>query len=175
MFSKTADCIICADGGSDINLLPPNMFDELMRRDANVHVTKFKEPERYGLAPGSDAQGESIFVTCDKEVICNIELFIRHGCYLELRNLVLYVATTAVPEPILGRPALELLAINTRELLAAAIGKLGSCIDMWENENPQGNPKGTVVRIMMHQGLFHQDKGREDDSYDGDNDGWLDL
>ena len=175
MFSKTVNCIICADGGSDINLLPPNMFDELMRRDANVHVTKYKEPKRYGLATSSDAQGESIFVTCDKEVTCNVELFIRHGCYLELRNLVWYVATTDVPEPILGIPALELPGINKRELLAAAVGKLGSCIDMSENAKPQGNPKGTVARIMMHQELFHQDKGLEDDSYDEDNDGWLDL
>ena len=137
-----------------------------MRRDANLHVTRFKEPKRYGLATNSDAQGESIFFTCDKEVTCNVELYIRHGCYLELRNLVWYVETKDVPEPILGRTALELLGINTRELLAAAVGKLGSGIDMSENANPQGNPKDTVARIMMHHGLFHEDKGLEAESYD---------
>ena len=108
-------------------------------------------------------------------MICNVELFIRHGSYLQLLNLVWYVATTDVPEPIPGRPALELLEINTRELLAAAVRKLGSCIDMSENANPQGNPKGTVARIMMHHGFFHQYIALENESYDENNAGWLGL
>ena len=109
MFAKSVSRILCADEGSDINLLPKDLLEELMEKGAVLKTSKFATPRRYGLAIDNDESGNMLYVMCDKEVILNVELFIRHGCYLELRNTCWYVDMGYVSEPLLGRPTLEVL------------------------------------------------------------------
>lgn len=67
----------------------------------------------YELAASKRPNGKELFIECNKEVTLNVELLMGHGCYLGLRNPTWYVATTVVLEPLLGRPVLEALGINT--------------------------------------------------------------
>lgn len=166
--------IICTDIGSDINLMGPDLLTDLLEKGAKVSVREYSTPRNFNLAILKGQNGEDIYVQCDKEVTLNVELFVRHGCYLELRNMTWYVATTDVGEPLLGRPVLEALGINTKELLVAAIDRMGHSIDIGSLVPIEDYPEGSVARLM-HQGIFHSNGGYVADQGDKEDDTWLDL
>ena len=174
MFAKKVKKILCADGGSDVNLISPEILQDLLEKGTRVKVTEFESPKQFGLAATNNQKGEEIFVTCNKQVVMNIELFIRHGCFLELRNIKWYVAMSEMAEPILGRPILEALGINTRFLIAAAVDKVGSSLDVSHLDGYQGSPGGSVARVL-NEGIYHRDKGMTSDEYDDEDEAWLDL
>ena len=66
MFAKNFKTILCADGGSDINLVSPEILQDLMEKDARVKVTEFESPKQFGLAAKHHQKGEEVFVTCNK-------------------------------------------------------------------------------------------------------------
>ena len=111
---------------------------------------------------------------CGKEVMLNVELFVRHGCYLELRDTCWYVAMGDVSEPPLGRPTLEALGIKTKELLAAAVDRMGSSVDIGVLVPRQNFPEGKLARIL-NQGLLYQEKAVMSESFDDEDESWLDL
>lgn len=41
---------LCAESGSNINLLPPDVLADLVSRKADITVTRFAAPKRYELA-----------------------------------------------------------------------------------------------------------------------------
>ena len=79
-----------------------------------------------------------------------------------------------VSEPPLGRPTLEAVEINTKELLAAAVDRMGSSVDIGVILPQQNVPEGEIPRILS-QGLFHQDKSVMGESYDDEEESWQDL
>ena len=112
-----------------------------------------------------------MYIECDREIKTNIELLIRHGCFLEVRNTVWYVPTSSVTEPLIGRPTLEALGLNSKEILEAAVGKLGTTVDM-EILSPSKFKEGTIARVI-NDGLYHSEKLHLEDVMDKDE--WLDL
>ncbi|CDF35330.1 unnamed protein product [Chondrus crispus] len=139
-----------------------------------MSVRQYSTPRNFNWVILKGQNREDIYVRCDKEVTLNVELFIRHGFYLELRNMAWYVATTEVGEPLLGRPVLEALGINTKELLVAAIDRMGHSIEIGSLVPDEVYPKGSVARLM-HQGIFHSDGEYVADHGDSEDDTWLDL
>lgn len=85
MFAKKESNIVCADGGSDINLIQYKILQNVLQEGARFHVTKFEKAKHFGSAEQNKEKGEEIFVNCEKQVVMNVERFVRHGCYLELR------------------------------------------------------------------------------------------
>ncbi len=59
-----------------------------------------------------------------------------------------HVAKGSVPDPLLGRAVLEALGINTKELLEAAIGKIGTSVDVDKLMGHQSYPDGSIARII---------------------------
>lgn len=49
-FGKGVSRVVCADGGSDINLMPPSVLENLLEENKDLEVTYFKEPRKFGLA-----------------------------------------------------------------------------------------------------------------------------
>ncbi len=41
---------VCADSGSDVNLLPPDLLGALLGQGANVTLKTFRNPAKFGLA-----------------------------------------------------------------------------------------------------------------------------
>lgn len=102
----------------------------------------------------------------------NTELHIRHGTALTLRNVRWLVTDQTVGEPLLGRPVLEELGLNTRNTLAAAAEKYSGVVDMHGILYNKQEPKGKVAHIL--EGVYQYEGGADDADLD-DNDGWLDL
>lgn len=71
----------CADGGSDIDLMPSNLYEDVLEKRAYMEVTAFDSPKTFGVA-ASDCN-----VLCHREVNIDTELHIRHGKTLMIRNL----------------------------------------------------------------------------------------
>lgn len=71
MFAKYEERISCADGDSDINLIPPDLFADLGKRGAKMTVKEYTKPKRYNMALTSSPEGEEIFFECDKKAVLN--------------------------------------------------------------------------------------------------------
>jgi len=91
-----------------------------------------------------------------------------------LRGVRWLVTEQAVGDPLLGRPVLEVLGLNTRNILAAAAEKYSGTVDVAAllDETDAAAQVSKVSRIL--EGVFHADGGADDADLD-ENDGWLDL
>ncbi len=67
MFAQKVERILCADGGSDINLMPPDLFEELEKKEALMNITEYQKPRRYNLVLSTNTSGEELYFECDKE------------------------------------------------------------------------------------------------------------
>lgn len=85
-----------------------------------------------------------------------------------------YVDISDMTEPILGRPILEALSIHTRDLLAAVVDKIGSSVDVSDIYGLRDPPDGSVARIL-HEGLYHRDRGMAGDAYEEEDEAWLNF
>lgn len=85
----------------------------------------------------------------------NVELAIRHGSSLCLRNCPWYVAVQEVPEPLLGRPVLQALGLDTRATLEAASIEHDGVVDLAQILSPEELKEGTIARVV-EGGIFHQ-------------------
>ena len=71
-------------------------------------------------------------------------------------------------EPLLGRPTLEIIGLNTKEILAAPADRLHGNIDM-SAALPEPTEGGSISRLI-YDGVFHSDKGLDDVPTDCDDD-----
>eukprot|EP00171_Calliarthron_tuberculosum_P023301 IDg23301t1 len=66
--------------------MPEDLLKQLNEKQANVSVRTYDKPRRYNMALTKNSNGNEFFIECHKEAVLNVELAIRHGCSLELRN-----------------------------------------------------------------------------------------
>ncbi len=83
---------MCVDGGSDINIIPKALFMELLGERVSMKVTIYTKPRKFALAASDQ------YVSCDREIVLDTEIYIRHGKALLIRNLKWLVATERVDE-----------------------------------------------------------------------------
>lgn len=164
---------VCADNGADTNILDNATLRRIMASGVDLEVETLAQARVFDMA-AVNADGASARLTCKHSVSIDTELHIRHGSTLRLRNLKWLVTDQRVTDPLLGRPILEALGLNTRELLAAAADQFCGSVDA---ERLIGaitdTGDGRVSRVM--EGVFHADGG-EDVEEDQDNDGeWCDI
>lgn len=108
-FAEIVFCALCADDGSDKNLIPPSLHNEIFKEVKYSTLPNLTVPRQYGLAVTTDRRGNSVLATFDKQVVEDILLFILHESVLRLRNITWYVAQQEVPEPLLGKQVLHVL------------------------------------------------------------------
>ena len=58
MLSRSITCIICADGGSDLNIHPPEKLSKLLEIQPEVNATAFDTPRKCGFAAKTDGDGK---------------------------------------------------------------------------------------------------------------------
>lgn len=79
-----------------------------------------------------------------------------------------------MPDAILGRPILEGVGIDTKELLAAAEDKMGALVDVAAMMCPENYSDGSIARVFNDL-VYHENKGEQGESFEGDDDPWLYL
>ena len=166
-FAHKTESVVCTDIGSDINLLPPTVLFELQNFGAEMTVVKLPKLRSFGLAVENNSDGQKVSIICDKVVTLDVQLFIRHGTSLWLRNITFYVATQHVPEPLLGRPLLYALGMDAEDTLTAASIAHNGSVDVSKLTSASNElPDGSVARVISEQGMFHHSGSFEDAAYD---------
>ena len=163
--------IVVADIGADINLMGEILLNKLQCAGAKVHVTDLPRPMRYRMAAGTTPKGENAEIVCERTVVADLKLHVRHGSTLVLRNLRWLVTKQDVGEPLLGRPTLEALGLNCADILASAADRLNGetdLRDLYPDLIPA--PEGKVARLVQ-EGVFHSNKGIDD----MEDEEWLDI
>jgi len=121
-----------------------------------------------------DADDNQIFVECDKQIRCTVDMHIRHGSSLALRNVKWYVTKKPISEPLLGRPTLEALGLDVKATLLAACERFDGEVDVSKLLQAREYPAGTVARVL-YDGVFHSDRGCQEVEKDLEEDFFLDM
>ena len=116
---------VMADSGSDITVLPSTLLSLIIAADKSTVVRRLDEALKFSNAHASAAPLE-----CSREVELDVELRIRHGERLILRNVKWLVSDAPMTHAYLGRHLLAALGMDNRVLMAAARDRLGSVVDV---------------------------------------------
>lgn len=162
----------CVDNGADNNIIDQRTLQSIREAGVDVEVVDLNRLREFEMA-ACDVKGNKTKLVFLKQDRLDTELHIRHGSSLLLRNLVWLVTERYVTTPLLGRPILEALGINTRELLAAAADRFSGSVDadqMLATLDERGD--GRVSRLM--EGVFHSEGGEHEED-DGATPVWCDI
>lgn len=131
---------------------------------SKLMVEDVKPPLRFNLAVESK-DGTLTSILFDKADTMDIDIHVRHGTALKVRNTRSLVSAQRVPAPLLGRPLLEYLGLNTAELLATATDKSVGVIDArYLSRIDRNIGTGRISRVL--HGVFPTDGDEESDSSD---------
>lgn len=156
------DAVVLADQGADSNFIPSSIFEALRKADGNLKFSKLDAPKKFcGV-------NKQTLITCRATVKASIELRIRHGTKLLLRNLVWFVTNEDIDQAIIGRPVLDAIGCDNRKILASAADQNGGVIDVPSalQGRLKDKPANTIASLILHEpsGIFHSHAGREDDN-----------
>lgn len=173
-FAGKVTWISCADLGSDINLMPSDLLSALLAAGADMIINKFNMPRKYGMAVETSTDHEPVYAECNCSVTLTIELHIRHGTTLTVRNVTWLVSSQPTPEPLLCRPLLEALGLDAEKALEAACDKFNGDVDLSALLPETDYKEGSVARLVS--GIFRADALVEDNaSFESEENSWLDL
>lgn len=158
-FASSVSRVVCSDIGSDINLMPPSLFTELLGREAYMEVTTLAAPRKFGLAVSTSKDSSKLYVEYDRTVKINIDMHIWHGKSLRIRNTFWFVTIPEqfAEEPLFGLRLLEQLGLRTKEILEAACDKYGGEVDA-EDFIPEHMNIGSSISRIMQRGIFHSNE-----------------
>lgn len=173
LFSATFDDkfrhTICTDIGADTSIMDSTTVQQLESHDVSFTSTTLNTPVKFNMAATSP-DGDYLHIECHQLITLNVDLHVRHGTALKLRNVRWHVTHQTVSEPLLGRPVLEALGLNTTKLLCAAAERFNGPIDL--SSVADIAPDGSQV-ARVKDSVFHHDGG--DDDSDADDRYYLDL
>lgn len=130
MFGRELQDTLCTDTGADANLAEIVQSQRVQATRGNLAVNDLVRPVVFHLAVGQGRDRSSVNIECHQKATLNIEMHVRHCSRLMLWNIVWMISKQSMAEPFLGRFSLEVLALNTNELLAAASDRLNGNIDV---------------------------------------------
>ena len=170
-FGGTVTKMLCADGGSDINLMDDVLLAALTAAGADMKLTVFRHPQTFGLSTKQSTDGSEVNVSCTEMAVMSVELKIRHAKSLTIRNVPWHITEQEMSEPLLGRPVLEALGLDTKGAVAAACDRLEGVFDA-KDLVPRGFEK--VARIRT-EGVFHSDGALSDNAGESDDAELMDI
>lgn len=163
VFAEVETRAVCADTGSCINLMPPDLFASLTSKGACMKVNKFDINRKFGMAVKKDGNSNDVYVECDRKVTLHIQLKVRHASWLTIRNVTWYVAVQDASDPLLSNGLLKALGLDAREALAAACERYNGVADASTLMPDDHYATGSIGRILAEQGVYHSDGGSEDE------------
>lgn len=106
----------------------------------------------------TSSNGKRAKIFCSKEVLVSTKLHISHGSALKIQNVKWLVTGQRVSAPLFGRPILDRLGLNTRELIATTADRFAANVDL---ERMVAATDRLVARRVLHvmEGISHADKG----------------
>ena len=174
IFAQSIEALVIADKCADDNLMPPAIFKLLEKSNSDFNIKYLHTPIEYSMAV--DVQGTSgvAKVVCSNLVTTDVELSIRYGTNLLLRNAEWAVCEQQAKHVLIGRLLLGALGFDTAGIFEAACDKHNGIVNVPEILSHDRNYKsGTLAKLMRDSGIFHCQNG--DDEYAEDDDIYIDL
>lgn len=116
--SKFSDRI-CSENGADGKIIESETLRRINAAGVELVVETLRLPLVFDKV-AENANGVSSKLTCTISVSIETELHTRHGYTIREHNLKLLVTEQRLADPLEGRPILEALGLNTRDLPTAA-------------------------------------------------------
>lgn len=133
-FSGRHYATLCADICTDANLMDTDLLDRFCSAGGNIVVEYISPPSRLTIAAAAqDGCLSSLFY--DKAATMDIDIHVRHGTALKVGNARWPANSQNVPEPLLGGPLLECLALDNAEIVAAAADQSARVVEdqyLWD-------------------------------------------
>lgn len=151
------------------------MLASLVLDGADIRVTQFQVPHKYGMALETSSNDEPVYVEYGRFVTMTTKLHIRHGSTLTLCNVTWLVAVQPTSEPLLCRALLAALGLNAREALGAACNRLDGYLDVMDIP-PEAEFSTSSTARLISTGLFLATATlKEEKAYKSDTVRWLDC
>lgn len=170
-FGERYTATLCTDTCADDNIMDSHMAKAIIRAGVEYSIERLIRPRTFKMA-ASLPDGKQATLTYQQAMVVDVELQIRHGSALKLRGVRWLVTDQSEGEPLLGRPVLESLGLETRDILAAAAQRFTGEVDMTNLLPPPSATRGAVARLL--EGVFYSDGGADETDL-SDEDGWLDM
>lgn len=157
-----------AESGSDVNYIKSNILSSLQSDNNKSHASRLPSPNEF-KGVGTHAQ-----ISCSNSITLSLLLRIRHARNLFIRNVWFFVGDSPGDNVIVGRPLMEKLGINTRELLDAVHDYSGGTVDLSSITPNNAFLPSISINQLTSQGIFHSAaaNGEQDDH---GNDDYIDL
>ena len=165
-FAQRTRDVVTADIGSEVNLMDETLLKRIVRDGGDVEVKDLHQPRTFSMVV-TTAGDKDVNVVCKKMATMPIELHIRHGKTLVLRNVQWMVTDQGCTESLLSRPVLERIGLVARDVIERAADRLGGEVDVAD----LGGGRGRISRIM--EGVFHSNGGVDERDVDAED--WLDF
>lgn len=162
------EATVMADPGSDDNLMPQSVFCALAKAKKDLGIEVLKKPIEFNLAIIASKTGEKVVATCRKAVVATVNLRIRHGNGLIMRDIRWAVSDEDGDCVLIGRPVLESMGVNVRSMLEAVAAENNGIVsipDLMKEKESRSEGSRTLASVLR-DGIFHKDGGEEDDFLD---------
>ena len=161
--SGAIETMILTDQGSDTNLISTELFHEIRKAGGITHVAHLVPPQIF-IGVGANAQ-----VTCALKVQADVDLSIRHGSALLLRNVKWKVCNEPMKIPLIGRPLLDSIGCNNEHVLIAISDRNAGVIDTTEmSQEPETAAPDPKVAALLEEAIFHSAGGCEKDGLESE-------
>lgn len=162
---------VLADQGSDVNLMPPETLEDMMRHDPHVQAEVLDRTYYYRTV---DKGAPSL--PCSRMVKANLTLNVRHASSLLMRGMEWMISDRPVQHVTISRHVLQRIGLDNRKLLAAACDRYKGIINVPEllsakrstDGSDEGQTSPEAIYSLLQQDFelgstFHSDAGTEDD------------
>lgn len=160
---------ILADSCADSKLLTKEIANNILSSNPSVQIQDLPQSKLFGTAKlGSER------IRCNKKILADVELRIRHAEKLVLRRVEWLIRKDNLEHGRIGRHLLKALGMDNRVLLSAARERHGNSIDTAQLEVDEEISNGSQLKInslleqrsISWKSTFHSDTIDEDDGMD---------
>lgn len=130
IFAKHTRDYLTAEIGSDANLMDETPLNLIVQHGAGLTVTTLPKPPTFEVAVHIAANSKPVKILRSKIAIMAVELHIRHGKTILLRNIQWVVTSQRCSESLLSRPVPEAIGINELDILCRSTDRLRGDVDV---------------------------------------------
>ena len=170
------ETLVLVDGRGDDNILPSSLLRQIVKINGAARVEALPHTECFGQVVKDAPE-----VTSKRKMDLDVELKNRHGSNLPLRNVVWKISDQDTEFVILGRPVMDALGINTRDIFGEVCDKFSGVVnvdslmgkDRKERDESDTNNgrEQTLASILARDQMdvFHSQGGQGNDHLEDEN------
>lgn len=165
MGKGAVESVVLADQGSDINVIAPSILKQLKTAVPGLEIQHLEPPHLVTLLDKGSG------MSCGNRLAADVQLRIRHGQKLLLRQLDRHISDTEADYIVIGHHVLQAICCANRALLATACDKNQGVINVPQalaSDTAARAAKGTIA-ALPGDGVFHSDEGGELDALEESN------